>query len=49
MYKSTNWINLRPIYIKDNFVKGDKIDIRFCLLQQIKAYQFIRLNEEGSN
>ena len=26
--KSTNWINLRPMHIKDNIVKGDKIDIR---------------------
>ena len=49
MYKSTNWNNLRPMYIKVKIVKGDKIDIRLCLLQQIKAYRFIKLNEEGSN
>ena len=48
MYKSTNWIILRPKFIKDNTVKGDKIDIRLHLLQQVKAYQFIKLNEEGS-
>ena len=49
MYKATNWINLRPMYIKDNIVKGDKIDHRLYLLQQIKAYQFIQLNEERFN
>ena len=49
MYKSTNWVNLRPMYIKDNIVKGDKIDNRLYLLQQIRAYQFIKLNEEGPN
>ena len=26
MYKSTNWINIRPMYIKDNIIKSDKID-----------------------
>ena len=46
--KSTNWINLRPMYIKDNIIKGDKIDHR--LLQQIKAYQFLKLNgQQGLN
>ena len=49
MYKSTNWINFRPMYIKDNIVEGDKIDIRLYLLQQIKAYQFIKFKEEGPN
>ena len=49
MYKSTNWINLRPMYTKDKIVKGNKIVIRLFLLQQIKAYQFIKLNEEGPN
>ena len=32
MYKSTNWINLRPMYIKDNIVKIDKIDYLLHLL-----------------
>ena len=44
MFKSTNWINLRPMYTKQNIVKVDKIDIRLYLLQQIKACQFIKLN-----
>ena len=48
-YESTNWIILGPMYIKDNIVKVDKIDIRLYLLQQITAYQFIKLIEEGHN
>ena len=44
MYKSTNWINLRPMYIKDNIVKGDKIDMRLYLLQEIKSNYFMKLN-----
>ena len=48
MYKSTNWINLRPMYKKDNFIKGDKIDNRLYLMQEVKAKYFIKLNvEEG--
>ena len=49
MYKSTNWINIRPMYVKDNVIKGDEIDIRLYLLQEIKAYQFLKINEEGLN
>ena len=44
LYKSTNWINLRPMYMIDNLVKGDKIDNRLYLLQQIKAKHFMKLN-----
>ena len=47
MSKTANWIKLRPMHIKDNIVKGDKIDIRLYLFQQIKACQFIKSNEEG--
>ena len=49
MYKSTIWINLRPMYIKDKIVKGDKNDIKIYLIQENKAYQFIKLNERGPN
>ena len=42
--KYTNWINLRPMYIKDNISKGSKIDHRLYLLQQIKAKYFTKLN-----
>ena len=27
--KCFNWINLGPMYVKDIFIKGDKIDINF--------------------
>ena len=50
LYKSTIWVNLRPMYMKDNLVKGDKNDHRLYLLQQIKAKYFMKLNvEEGLN
>ena len=50
MKKCFNWINLRPMYVEDNLIKGDKTDIRLYLLQEIKAYQFIKLNDqEGLN
>ena len=45
MKKCFNWVNLRPMYVKDNIIKGNKIDIRLYLLQEIKAHQFIKLNE----
>ena len=32
MYISTNWTNLRPMYIKDNIINGDKIDHRLYLM-----------------
>ena len=40
-----NWVNLRPMYSNKNISKGDKIDHRLYLMQEIKAYQFIKLNE----
>ena len=50
MNKSTNWITLRPMYCSENISKGEKIDHRFYLMQEIKAYQFIKLNgQEGLN
>ena len=49
--KYTNWVNIRPMYIKDNIVKDDKIDYRLYLLQQIKAKYFLKINsdQEGLN
>ena len=38
MKKCFNWINLRPMYVKDNIVKNDKDDRRLYLLQEVKAY-----------
>ena len=41
--KCFNWVNLRPMYSTENNSKNVKIDHRLYLLQQIKAYQFLRL------
>ena len=49
MNKSTNWIILRPMYCSENISKGDKIDHRLYLMQEIKAYQFIKLYEKRPN
>ena len=35
--------------MKDNLIKGDKIDHRLYLLQQIKAKYFMKINEKGFN
>ena len=43
MKKCFNWVNLRPMYPTENNLKGSKNDNRLCLLQQIKAYKFIKL------
>ena len=34
MKKCFNWIKLRPMYVKDNIIKGDKIDYHPNLLQE---------------
>ena len=50
MYKSTNWINLRLMYLKDNIIKSDKIDNRLYLMQEVKAQYFMKLiGQEGFN
>ena len=46
LYKYTNWINLRPMYIKDNISKGSKNDNRLYLMQEIKAKYFLKLNND---
>ena len=46
MKKCFIWVILRPMYSPENNLKGSKIDYRLYLLQEIKAYQFIKLNEE---
>ena len=46
--KCFNWINLRPMYVKDNIIKSGKIDYHIFLLQEVKAKYFLKLNvEEG--
>ena len=48
MKKCFNWVNLRPMYVKDYINKGDKIDMRLYLLQEIKGNFFKKTNvQEG--
>ena len=44
-YKYTKWVNKGPMYIKDCISKGDKIDNRLYLLQEIKAEYFMKIND----
>ena len=44
MKNSFIWVNLRPMYVKDNVIKGDKIDMRLYLMQELKAKYFLKLN-----
>ena len=39
------------MYIKDNIIKGGKINHHLCLLQEVKAKYFLKLNndQEGLN
>ena len=46
LYKYTKWINLRPMYIKDKISKGSKIDYHLYLLQEVKAKNFLKINNE---
>ena len=45
LYKFTNWVIIRPMYIKDNIIKSDKIDHHLYLLQ-VKANYFLKLNND---
>ena len=47
--KGFNWIYSRPIYVKDKNIKGDKIDMRLYLLQEIKSKYFKNLIEQRTN
>ena len=47
--KDFNWDNLRPMYVKDNIIKGDNLDMRLYLLQEVNTKYFLRLKEEGLN
>ena len=51
LYKYTKWINLRPMFIKENISKGSKVDNRLYLMQEIKAKYFLKLNndQQGPN
>ena len=49
MTKCFKWIDLRPMHIEDNFIKGDQTDMRLYLLQEVKRNYFLKINEEGLN
>ena len=49
MKKCFNWTNLGLMYSNENNWKEAKINHRLCLLQQIKAKYFSKLNEERLN
>ena len=50
MKKCFNWINLRPMHVKDNIIMADEIDHYLCLCQEVKAKYFLKLNaQEGLN
>ena len=44
MKKCFCWVNLRPMYCSENISKGNKIDMRMYLLQEIKSKYFMKLN-----
>ena len=44
-----NWRNTQPLLKKDHLQKGIKFNFLDYQLQFIKAYQFIKLNEERFN
>ena len=44
-----NWKNTQPLLKKDHQLKGTKFNFLDYHLQFIKAYQFIKLNEERFN
>ena len=46
MKKCFNWINLGPMYVRGNFIEGDKIYMRLCLLQEMKANYSMKLNAQ---
>ena len=45
LLKYTNWRNIRPMYIRDNIIKSDKIDTRLYLMQEVKTKYFVKLND----
>ena len=44
--KSTFWIKLRSMYCSENISKGDEIDHRLYLMQEVKAKYFLKLNDQ---
>ena len=47
--KCLNWINLRPMYVRDNIIKGNKIDyVVIYVSKRMKGKYFRKLNEPRS-
>ena len=46
LIKYTNWLIIRPMYIKENIIKCDKINHYLYLLQEVKAKYFLKLNDD---
>ena len=44
-----NWKNTKPLLKHDHHQRGIKFNFLECQLQFIKAYQFLKINEEGLN
>ena len=47
--KTCKWIDSQPLLKQVRQPKGTKFDFLTCRSQFIKAYQFLRLKEEGFN
>ena len=41
--KCFNWVNLRPMYVRNIIFEGDKIDYHLYLLQEMKAKYFFKI------
>ena len=46
LFKTTNWVNSRPMYKNGIGSKGSKINHNLCLLQQFKAKYYLKLSQE---
>ena len=49
MYKSTSWVNSRPMFCSENISRGIKNENNQNLPQQIKAKYFAKIKQEGFN
>ena len=50
MCKFSTWVSVRPMFYNKNSSKGSKFDNRLCLLPEVKAKYFLKLNDqEGLN
>ena len=48
--KTTYWIKVRPMFCSESISKGDKLDLRLYLKQEVKAKYILKLNaQEGPN